>query len=166
MKPPTFENDKVRMWANPSDADQHIGDPTMIQVDMDHEEIYESRTYEMARTTQAIEFLKTVAQSNDVPEQVLMPVVTRLMADTGFKVLAKRHLCTGLISALFLGTAGGTRTVLRELKDVSEDEYRDEVERFERRFPAGVLADPLVCTLEEWREISAAQLDTETRGSQ
>ena len=138
----------------------------MIQVDVGHEEIYESRTYEMAHTAQAIGFLAAVAQSNDVPKQVLMSVVTRLMADTGFKVLAKRHLGTGLISALFLGTASGTRTVLRELKDVSEDVYRGEVERFERRFPANVLADPLVCTLEEWREISAAQLDTETGGSQ
>ena len=159
---PTFEDGKIRTWTigpdgeNPEEIE---GDPTLMYVDEEREEIYESRTYRFRESPEVFTFLAQmaaaqVARAGGPPEAVL-PFVRELMVDTTYKFLAKRNKANGTITATLIAVGGGDRCLLFRQEDVREDAYRQAVEEFETSYlPEEVLAPPLVVTQEEWRQYS------------
>lgn len=88
------------------------------------------------------------------PEEVVQ-AATELMEGITFKFLAKRRKEDGLVSSLLVAVRSGDRCLLSRQEWVEVAEYRQKVQEFEASFlPEGVLAPPLVVTLEEWRRYS------------
>ena len=157
-----FENDKIRTWKfRPEDQEgEEIGrDPTMLSLDVEHEEIFESRTYRFQRGLEALGYMMGLVTSRQYklglsPEEV-MQAATELMEGITFKFLAKRRREEGLVSSLLVAVRSGDRCLLSRQEWVEVAEYRQKVQAFEASFlPEGVLAPPLVVTLEEWRRYS------------
>ena len=156
---PDFEDDKIRAWAaGPWEpVSQHIeDDPTVIHLDVEHEEVFESRTYRFQPRPEVAMYLVNVA-SAVLPDEAntfdqLLPLAMGLIVDTTFKFLAKRDKHDGLISSLLVAAERGHRALLLRQDRVEEVEYRKAVQDFEDGYmPRGVLTAPLVTTLEEWR---------------
>ena len=63
---PSFEDDRIRAWMSEPGArepEQFMDDPTLMHVDADREEIYESRTYRFRTTPEVLAFLVEVVTS-------------------------------------------------------------------------------------------------------
>jgi len=90
------------------------------------------------------------AEGEPPPEKLLQ--VGLLMMGGAIKFLAKRRKEDGPISALLVGVVGNERQLLARLDWAEESEYRQAVADFEVDFlREGVLTEPQVVTLEEWR---------------
>ena len=156
---PTFEDDNLRTWsfdARDREPSQFEGDPTLMYVDVDHEEIYESRTYRFQATPEVLDFLVDVAAARlagtGARPTEIVPFARELLDDTTFKFLAKRSKEDGQITSMLVAVGGGTRSLILRQDQVQEDEYRQAVQAFETTYlPEGILDPPLVVTLEEWR---------------
>ena len=159
---PSFEDDKMRTWTfGPGErAIQGIeNDPTLMYVDVEREEVFESRTYRFRDSPEVFAFLVQTAAAQltqaGAPTEAIIPFARELMVDTTYKFLAKRSKETGTITATLVAVGGGERCLLFRQENVDEDEYRQAVEGFETSYlPEGVLSPPLVTTLEEWRRYS------------
>jgi len=159
---PGFENDKIRAWKFKPE-DQQVGetgrDPTMLSLDVEREEIFESRTYRFRRAPEALGYAMDLVTSRHYelglsPEEV-MQAATELMEGITFKFLAKRREEDGLISSLLVAVRSGDRCLLSRQEWVEVAEYRQKVQDFEAgSLPEGVLSPPLVVTLGEWRRYS------------
>ncbi len=159
---PDFENDKIRTWKfGPEDQEgEEIGrDPTMLSLDVEREEIFESRTYRFRRGLEALGYVMGLVTSRQYelgfsPEEV-MQAAAELMEGITFKFLAKRRREDGLVSSRLVAVRGGDRCLLSRQEWVEVAEYRQKVQAFEASFlPEGVLAPLLVVTLEEWQRHS------------
>ena len=159
---PTFEDDKIRTWSfAPQDRDpsQFEGDPTLMQVDVEREEIFESRTYRFQPTPEGLGFLvDVVAARLPAPGpslEQLCDFAMSLIEDTTYKFLAKRDKGDGSITATLIVVGGGERSLLLQQERIDEAEYRQTVHAFETGYlPPGVLSSPLVVPVEEWRRYS------------
>jgi len=156
---PDFEDESIRLWrVSPEDrkADAFEKDPTVMSLDVEKEEVFESRTYRFTPSPEALGYLITllISQRHEFglgPEAVVQGAM-ELMKDASFKFLAKRRKEDGLVSSLLVGLALGGRRLLGREEWVEESEYRRIVRAFEGRFLGrGILNPPLVVTLEEWR---------------
>ena len=156
---PDFENDKIRTWKfGPEDQEvEEVGrDPTMLSLDVEREEIFESRTYRFRPGLEALAYLTDLVASQQhalqlSPEEV-MQGVGEMMEGITLKFLAKRRKEDGLVSSLLVAVRSGDRCLLSRQEWVEVADYRQKVQDFEAGFlPEGVLAPPLVVTLEEWR---------------
>ena len=159
---PSFEDDRIRTWTfGPGERalQGFDDDPTLMYVDVEREEVFESRTYRFRESPEVFAFLVQMAAAQltqaGAPAEAILPFARELMLDTTYKFLAKRNKVTGTITATLVAVGGGERSLLFSQGDVGEDEYRRAVEGFEKSYlPEGVLAQPLVVTLEEWRQYS------------
>lgn len=159
---PDFEDDKIRAWMfGPKDRkpEKSKGDPTMLSVDVEREEIFESRIYRFQASPEVLLYLIDHVMSRqpelEIPQEDVIPFARELMQDTAFKFLAKRRKEDGLVSSLLVAVSSDDRSLLSRQEWVEEGEYRQAVQEFETSFlPAGVLTAPLVTTLEEWRRYS------------
>ena len=76
---PDFENDKMRAWKfRPEDQEvEEIGrDPTTLSLDVEHEEIFESRTYRFRQAPEALGYVIGLVTSRQYelglsPEEVM-----------------------------------------------------------------------------------------------
>ena len=159
---PDFEDEKIRLWktrAGDQEGGEFEGDPTLLSLDVEQEEIFESRTYRFQRGPEAFHYLLDLVTSRRPklgfsPQQVVQ-AAAELMEVTVFKFLAKRRKEDGLITSLLVASAPNSRSRLSRQDWVEEAEYREAVQGFEESFlPEGVLAQPLVVTLEEWQGYS------------
>ena len=156
---PSFEDDKIRTWTfDPEGAHtkEFEDDPTLMHVDVEREEIYESRTYRFRDDPAVFAFLVEMAAAQlhqaGAPPEAVIPFARDLMLDTTYKFLAKRDKEDGRITATLVAVGGGERCLLRQVDNVEEEDYRQAVRAFETEFlPPGLLDPPLVVTLEEWR---------------
>ena len=161
---PSFEDDRIRTWTfGPGErAIQGFeNDPTLMYVDVEREEVFESRTYRFRESPEVFAFLVRMAAAQltqaGAPTEAIIPFARELMVDTTYKFLAKRNKDTDTITATLIAVGGGERSLLFSQEDVGEDEYRQAVEGFEKSYlPEGVLAPPLVVALEEWRQYADA----------
>jgi hypothetical protein len=156
---PTFEDDNIRTWTfAPRDREpsRFEGDPTLMQVDVEREEIYESRTYRFQATPEVLGFLVDVVAARlpapGLSLEQLCDFAMSLIEDTTYKFLAKRDKEDGSITATLIVVGGGERSLLLQQEHVDEAEFRQAVHAFETGYlPSGVLSPPLVVPLEEWR---------------
>lgn len=159
---PNFEDDKIRAWAaGPKDRELEKSqeDPTVMSLDVEREEIFESRTYRFRSGPETLFYLMELVTSRHFelglsPEEV-MQAAAELMEDTTFKFLAKRSKEDGLICSLLVAVGSNDRSLLLRQERVGEDGYRQAVQEFEASFLSeGILTEPLVTTLEEWQRYS------------
>ena len=158
---PDFEDEKIRTWmARPEnrDAEALRGDPTILSLDMEREEIYESRTYRFRRGPKALFYIIEHLVSRypegeaDLDLNEVVQAAAELMEETTFKILAKRRKEGGSISSVLVAVTPDRRSRLDRHEWREEQEYRQGVDEFEAHLLSkGVLTPPLVVTLEEWR---------------
>jgi len=154
---PDYEDEKIRTWLRkPEDRswDDTDRDPTMMCIDDETEELFESRTYRLrpSRDTFAL-VLGILMQmvSDEVPPQVLVSCAEDMIDTTTVKFLAKRRKEDGRVSHLLVGIGGGLRHLLDRQEWAEEDDYHRMVHRFEQSAPwRDILSPPLVVTREEW----------------
>lgn len=156
---PTFEDEKIRTWSFDSkdrEPSPFEGDPTLMQVDVEREDIFESRTYRFQPTPEVLGFLVGVVAAG-LPSpgpslEQLCDFAMSLIEDTTYKFLAKRDKEDGSITATLIVVGGGERSLLLRQDQVNEAEFRQAVHAFETGYlPEGVLSSPLVVPLQEWR---------------
>ena len=161
---PDFEDEKIRIWSA-REEDQRVrkfeGDPTMLSLDIENEEIFESRTYRFRQGPGVLLYLIDLLVSRchqgklELDPEKAPETAAELMEETTFKFLAKRRKEDGSIRSLLVAITADRRTLLAGQEWVGETEYRQAVEEFEANFlPKGILNPPLVVALEEWRHYS------------
>lgn len=164
---PDFEDDKIRLWQPKPEGgptDDYKADPTILSIKSETEEIFESRAYHLRETPETyLLALRLALAEHDPsrpranPEQVAERAA-ELVADAGFKFLAKRHEEDGLITDILLFHGQEWRYLVSRQDWVTEEEYRDFVARFEAEFlEGGLVSEPLVVTPEEWRRYMERQ---------
>lgn len=159
---PDFEDDKIRAWtASPEDQRlEEIGrDPTMLSLDMEKEEVFESRTYRFRPGPEALAYFVDLVSSQkhqlELSSGEILQAARELMAGITLKFLAKRRKEDGLIDSLLIAVKGNDRCLLSRQEWVEESEYLQKVQDFETGFlPGGVLSPPLVVAPEEWQRYS------------
>ena len=158
---PDFENDKIRAWkfgAEDREAEEIGRDPTRLSLDVEREEFFESRAYRFQPGPEALRLLVDQIASfrpgrrGELDGDEVVQTAAEVMEETSFKFLAKRRKEDGFVSFLLVVVTGGTRSLLARQEWCEETDYRQAVQEFETGFlPQGLLAPPLVVTVEEWR---------------
>lgn len=146
---PDFEDDKLRSWK--ADRNTHVErDPARLDVDLEREEIYESRTYALEPV--AAYGLLQLARTLD-PAGGFDDIAWEFIEDGAvLKLLAKQDRSDKRISAIVIGTVVGDRTLLDRWEGIEEEEFRARVKRIELAMVApGRFQPPLVVTLDQWR---------------
>ena len=165
---PDFENEKIRAWLigpsleGPVEKEQDLEglekDPTVITIDEETEEIFESRAYHFRPGPETFSFLlgslaKTIGEEIvEIPPQELVDHVMDMIEGTGIKFLAKRRKEDGRITFILIGISRKSRSLLDRQELVKEAGYRKAVQEFEELpLSRAILSPPAVVTLEEWR---------------
>ena len=158
---PNFEDEKMRAWLRkPKDEtwERLDKDPTVMTIDEETEEIFESRTYRLRPTPEAFLLVLDILrvrigeQLEQMPPEMLAQYVTSMVEDTMIKFLAKRRKEDGRITHLLVAITGGSRRLLDGREWEEEVEYRQTVECFERLpLSRATLSPPAVVTLDQWR---------------
>lgn len=174
---PDYEDERVRAWTfEPGEREpvRPEEDPTVMHLDVEREEVFESRTYRLQPSPETLQYLVELAASTlsdlAVSREQVVRFAAGLFHDTTFKFLSKRNKQDGLIDSLLVAAGGGDRCLLLRQDRVQEEEYRQAVLEFETDYlPEGVLAPPLVIALEDWQRYSRAgpfseQLPTDRSG--
>ena len=173
---PVFEDEKIRTWmAKPEDRGAEVlrGDTTILSLDVESEEIYESRTYCFRRGPKALFYIIEHLVSRypegeaDLDLNGVVRAAAELMEETTFKILAKRRKEGGSISSVLVAVTPDRRSRLDRHEWREENEYRQGVDEFEAHLLSkGVLTPPLVVTLEEWRRYLAQSPLSEKRSTE
>ncbi|GEM_PF-3260944 len=154
---PDFEDNKIRMWRGDLPGVNPEGDPTILRVNVEHEEPFESRTYGVRRTADNVEELVQMVMSTGqehgyLPPPVLEGLAQEFVRSALLKFLAKRNKSTGEISFLMVGMVFGRRSLARPLRTLSLEGYRTKVEDFEEEWVSqGPLEAGPVVNAEDWR---------------
>jgi len=163
---PDFENEKIRAWLirpsleGPAEKehdfegiDKH---PTVITIDEETEEIFESRAYHFRPGPETFSFLlgslvKTMgADLAEIPPRELVDQIMDMIEGTGIKFLAKRRKEDGRITFIPVGISRHSRSLLDRQEWVEEADYRKVVQEFEELpLSKAILSSPAVVTLEE-----------------
>ena len=153
---PDFEDDKVSVWrreypgANPQD------DPTVLRVDVEHEEPYESRVYRIRPSLGNLAILSAIAaHAASGQPRFTLPVALALsetfLKEVVVKFLSKRERGTGEITLLIVGTGVGKRFLLRPLRTFTLQGYEEKVVSFEQEWvAAGLLTAGPVIGHDDW----------------
>lgn len=158
---PDFEDEKIRFWLHPLEgkqADEFKGEPTVLSIDSETEEIFESRTYRLRVTIDDAPLAFRLALAEKAlsqPEADLEKLVedaTAFLADASFKFLAKRRKDEDIVTYILLFQSQGVRQLLLRNDRVAVESYRKMVAEFEQDFLGrGLVFEPLVVDVEEWR---------------
>jgi len=165
---PNFENEKIRAWLiGPSlegpedkehDPEGFEKDRTVMTIDEDAEEIFESRAYHFRPSPETFSFLlgslaKTMGEDVvEISPEELVDHVMDMIEGTGIKFLAKRRKEDGRITYILVGIGRRSRSLLDHGELVEEARYRKAVQEFEELpLSRAILSPPAVVTLEEWR---------------
>ena len=149
---PDFEDEKIRYWkARPEDV-QAERDPTVLDIDLATEEIYESRVYQVTNEALRSIALEILAQHPELPPEAVLIGLLDGLRDSSFRIMAKRDRADELISWNHSSMIGESRELIEHVERQPEDEFRAFVGAFEEdTLAAGVVHPPTVVTLEEWR---------------
>lgn len=149
-----FEDDKIRTWkARAGERPQR--DPTVMDVDLEREELYESRTYSLR--PEALTGLGLAAVLTDPAGDAREPLISHLgIHEASLKLLAKQDRADKQITSILVSVFYGERTLLDRWDRIDEPEFRRRVRALnEMAVERGPFESPLVVTLEEWRQYEA-----------
>ena len=153
---PDFEDERIRQWRARPEEPVDRDDPTMLGIDGAHEELYESRIYQVRS-----EFLAGIVfdAAEDDPELALAALLLASSDDTTLRMLAKRNKDDGRLTFIVVGAFAGHRTLLGREDGIEEEGYLEFVRSFEENaFSRGLASTPTVITLDQWREYTARDL--------
>jgi len=161
---PDFEDGKMRAWLRKPQEENWEGlgeDRTVLAIDEETEEIFESRTYRLRPTLEGFSLALDILHARmgqrmlRMPPEVLANRVGGIVEDAMIKFLAKRRKEDGRIAHRLVAITGGSRRLLGRWDWVEERDYRETVLCFEQLplFRA-TLSPPAVVTLEQWRRYS------------
>jgi len=132
-------------------------DPTVMTIDEEAEEIFESRAYHFGPGPQTFSFLlgslaKTMGEDlAEIPPEELVDHIMDMIEGTGIKFLAKRRKEDGRITFILVGISRHSRSLLDRQELVEEADYRKAVREFEELpLSRAILSPPAVVTLEEF----------------
>jgi hypothetical protein len=158
---PNFEDEKIRAWLRKPKHENWEGldkDPTVMTIDEETEEIFESRTYRLRPTPEAFSLVLDILRARMgeqlelMPPEMLAQYANSMVEDTMIKFLAKRRKEDGRIAHLLVAMTGGSRRLLDGQEWVEEEDYRQTVECFEQLpLSRAMLSPPVVVTLDDWR---------------
>lgn len=161
---PNFEDDRITFWKHPpkgESADEIKEDPTSLSIDVDTEEVFESRVYPLQATQETAILVFRMArmalaeQNLSESDPDFKKVIERgdeMLANGEFKFLAKRRKADGRITHVLLFHSPGWRCLVGRTDWDTEKDYRSAVTRFEVGFlERGLVFEPTVATLEEWQ---------------
>jgi hypothetical protein len=158
---PNFEDEKIRAWLRKPKHENWEGldkDPTVMTIDEETEEIFESRTYRLRPTPEAFSLVLDILRARMgeqlelMPPEMLAQYANSMVEDTMIKFLAKRRKEDGRIAHLLVAMTGGSRRLLDGQEWVEEEDYRQTVECFEQLpLSRAILSPPVVVPLDEWR---------------
>jgi hypothetical protein len=112
-------------------------DPTIISINEQTEEIFESRAYHFRPGPKTFSFLpgslaKTMGKDVvKIPLEAIVDHVMDMIEDTGIKFLAKRRKEDGRITHILVGLSRYSRSLLDRQEWVKEADYRKAVQEFE-----------------------------------
>ena len=160
---PDFEDEKIRLWKTDKDAPDRPpteDDPTVLPVDMEKEEIFESRIYPaLMHPTTVLYVAENVANLEEPPSLVeFFEKMRETMEDTCMKVLSKRNKEDGRINYIVIVVGGSVRGLVERGELPDEQSYRTMVAELEEAFVVkGIVGEPSVTTPEEWRRYEQEQ---------
>lgn len=154
-----FHDEKIYAWAQQlGEKFGELGkDPTILVLDVQKEDLYETRIYcfrpGLAPLAHLTNFVVSRRCDLRLSLKQAMEAAMELAENAGFEFLAKRRKEDGLVTFLFVGVAPGSRILLSSEESVEEAKYRQAVESFESGslYLQGVLTAPLVITADKWR---------------
>ena len=150
---PDYEDEKIRAWRVRPGEGRPESDPSVLDIDVKREEIYESRVYEV--TPEVLKYIALDTLANN-PENEPSDVLKRLLAsldDATFRILAKQDYADKLLTWVHVSKLGGTRALIERVDRKPEADFRAYVAKFEADgISAGTVYPPTVVTLDEWRE--------------
>lgn len=130
-------------------------DPTVMAIDLETEEIYESRVYPLRPHPVALALLAQAAAATGRPvtAEAFAHFVDSFLEETSLKVLAKRRKRDGGIAYIVVAVNPFQRAALQQGEVADEAAYRQLIARLEEALLApGLLGEPLVISSEEWRQ--------------
>ena len=158
---PDFKDEKIRPWQARSkephweDMDK---DPTVIAIDEETEEVFESRVYRIKTHPETFGAVLRMlwqrlrSRAADLRRDEAVDQAARVVDDPSVKFLAKRRTEDGRITYLLVGISPESRWIIDRRELIEETDYRKAVEALEE-LPLfrTILAEPMVLTYEEWR---------------
>jgi len=114
----------IRWRETEEERAEHKDDPSVLDINMELEEIYESRVYGLGRG--ALEMITGSAAEHDIPFRAVLG-----FGEMSFKYLAKRRKAVGLIIFILVFSGLGERHLLMREEWIPEGRYRDLVKEFE-----------------------------------
>ena len=162
---PDFEDGKIRTWLRGPEIDHWEGienDPTVITIDEETEEIYESRTYRLKPgfPTFGVVMRLFLEKQKDHPHQAAPDGVAHSATDTihstTVKFMSKRRRADGRLTYVLAVVDRGRRSLIRRGELVQEQKYSDTVREWEQTPLCSALpSSTAVMGVEEWRRYPA-----------
>jgi len=165
---PYFEYGNTRTWLRRPDETRWEGleeEPSLITIEEETEEIYESRTYRLKPDFQTFGLLlrlllvRSGEEDLELPPEGLAHWAIDIIEDTFIKFLSKRQKQDGRITCVLTGVTSDSRWLLDRAELVAENQYFNAVREFEcLTLFKTVLFPPLVVTIQEWRRYGEEEL--------
>lgn len=147
---PDFEDERLRYWRAPrNEQHQWESDPTVLDVDLVTERVFESRIYHVRPDALVNLAIETIAENPDIPLAEFEGMLSGAL-DAAFRMMAKQRKDDGLLTYQLVGQFGGARRPLLREDLVEEQQYRDFVSSFESDTD-GLVAPPTVIDREQWQ---------------
>ena len=150
---PDYEDEKIRAWRVSPREGRPERDPSVLDIDLKREEIYESRVY--AVTPEALKYiaLDTLANNPEKDPSLVLKRLIESLDDATFRILAKQDREEKLLTWVHISRLGGTRALINRFDRKPEADFRAYVAEFEAdAFSSRSVYPPAVVTLDEWRE--------------
>ena len=153
---PDFEDDKIRMWQYAKDTPPPSREPdeTVMDVNFQTEEIYESRSYPVLQHPASALLIaeRIAAQGRRLTPREQALLVTCVIEESSIRVLSKRRHDDGRMTYLITMVNGYGRLLVERADLGGEDEFRNSVEGLERDLAMpDLLGEPTVISADEWR---------------
>jgi len=147
------------MWRAPTESEKPETEPdeTVMSVEAESEEIYESRVYGLKPSPELLYVLSILdlerGEGREEPGLAdALRETARGISATAVKVLAKRRRSDGLLSFVVVVTGPAGRALMNRQDLVTERVYRRVVRKLEGELLSpGLVNAPLVTTAEDWR---------------
>lgn len=151
---PDYEDEKIRFWKERLEGRVPERDPTVLDIDLTREEIFESRVYSVNPETYVSVVIDVLADHANIPPELVLQRLIEGLDDSSFRFLAKREReGEQLLSWIQISLFGGRRELIERVDARPEDAFRESVGRFEAdALAGGVVFPPTVVTLDEWRQ--------------
>ena len=152
-----FEDDRIRRWREDQPGGEREPDPTVLDLNLETEDVLESRTYGLSER-----FLEHAAdQIQAAAEPFVAPALIEILLEsasrTSFKILAKCRKEDQRVTFMFVLVTSEERFLIDREDLVDEARFREFVADVERGLLGDVANPPTVITRDEWPQYLPSQ---------